>query len=109
MANKIPPTLRGIIAEQAGIVSRRQVLRAGLAESTIRSKVQYGLWQQVHLGATLRYGWADVATAPCETAAQVDRALRKRGYQGTVRACSPSCRALPAARSAEVRAGQRGS
>jgi hypothetical protein len=50
MGNKIPPTLRGIIAEQAGIVSRRQVLRAGLAESTIRSKVQHGLWQQVYLG-----------------------------------------------------------
>ena len=50
MSNKIPPALRGIIAEQAGIVSRRQVLRAGLAESSIRSKVQYGRWQQVHLG-----------------------------------------------------------
>jgi hypothetical protein len=50
MSNKIPPTLRGIIAEQAGMVSRRQVLRAGIAASTIRSKVQHGLWQQVHLG-----------------------------------------------------------
>lgn len=50
MANKIPPILRGIIAEQAGIVSRQQVLRAGLARSTIDSKVEHGLWQLVHLG-----------------------------------------------------------
>lgn len=50
MVNKIPPALRGVIAEQAGIVSRRQVLRAGLARSTIDSKVQHGLWRQVHPG-----------------------------------------------------------
>jgi hypothetical protein len=45
-------------------------------------------------GATLRYGWADVAAAPCDTAGQVYRALRKRGYQGAIRACSPGCRAV---------------
>jgi hypothetical protein len=50
MSNKIPPALRGIIAEQAGMVSRRQALRAGLSRNTIDSKVRYGLWQQVHLG-----------------------------------------------------------
>ena len=33
-------------------------------------------------GATLRYGWADVDRTPCETADQVYRALRKRGYLG---------------------------
>ena len=52
------------------------------------------------VGATLRYGWADVANAPCETAAQVYRALRKRGYQGAIRACSPGCQAVPASVSA---------
>lgn len=45
-------------------------------------------------GATLRYGWAEVARTPCETAGQVYRALRRRGYSGTIRACSASCRAL---------------
>ena len=45
-------------------------------------------------GATLRYSWADAAAAPCETAGQVYRALRKRGYQGTIRPCSPGCRAV---------------
>jgi hypothetical protein len=51
----------------------------------------------VTAGATLRYGWADVTTAPCSTAAQVYMALRKRGYGGGFRACSPGCRAVPAA------------
>jgi len=50
MSNKIPPALRGIIADQAGLVSRRQVLRAGLSRNMIDSKVRHGLWQQVHTG-----------------------------------------------------------
>lgn len=48
-------------------------------------------------GATLRYGWADVARTPCDTAGQVYRALRKRGYPGTIRPCSATCRAILAA------------
>lgn len=46
------------------------------------------------IGATLRYGWADVAALPCETAGQVYRALHKRGYRGAIRPCSPGCRAV---------------
>jgi len=49
-------------------------------------------------GATLRYTWADVDRAPCETAGQVYRALRLRGYLGPVRPCSAACRALAASR-----------
>jgi hypothetical protein len=45
-------------------------------------------------GATLRYGWADIYAAPCDTAGQVYRALRKRGYLGGIRPCSATCRAL---------------
>ena len=45
-------------------------------------------------GATLRYCWADVASAPCGTAGQVYRALRARGYLGSIRPCSATCRAL---------------
>lgn len=48
-------------------------------------------------GATLRYGWTDVHRTPCETASQVHRALRKRGYPGTIRPCSATCRAFRAA------------
>ena len=49
------------------------------------------------VGATLRYGWADVERTPCETAGQVYRALRKRGYPGALRPCSATCRAVAAA------------
>lgn len=48
-------------------------------------------------GATLRYGWAEVNRTTCETAAQVYRALRRRGYRGTIRPCSAACRAFLAA------------
>jgi hypothetical protein len=58
----------------------------------------------VTTGATLRYGWADIDRTPCDTAAQVYRALRSRGYPGTIQLCSASCGARPAARTALVAA-----
>lgn len=45
-------------------------------------------------GATLRYGWNDVTRRACETARQEADALRSRGWTGTLRACSPGCRAV---------------
>jgi very-short-patch-repair endonuclease len=44
-------------------------------------------------GSTLRYTWTDVARRACETAAEVHRALRERGYPAPLRPCSPACRA----------------
>jgi hypothetical protein len=41
-------------------------------------------------GATLRYGWMDVTGRACHTAAEVDRALRGRGFPGA-RPCGPAC------------------
>jgi hypothetical protein len=41
-------------------------------------------------GVTLRYGWLDVTTSSCQTAAEVDRALRSRGFPGG-RPCGPAC------------------
>jgi very-short-patch-repair endonuclease len=41
---------------------------------------------------TLRYGWADVTTRPCEVAAQVAEVLRNRGWPRTPRKCGDSCR-----------------
>src|SRR5215469_30834 len=41
-------------------------------------------------GVTLRYGWLDVVVQACQTAAEVDRALRRRGCAGG-RPCSPGC------------------
>jgi hypothetical protein len=54
-------------------------------------------------GATLRYGWDDVTRTPCETAAQVYVALRKRGYAGTLKPCAPACTALAKAARTTVR------
>src|SRR5437879_1806208 len=34
---------------------------------------------------TLRYGWSQVKWAPCETAAEVARVLRRRGWGGQPR------------------------
>lgn len=36
---------------------------------------------------TLRYGWVDVTERPCETALEVSRVLRTRGWAGTLRSC----------------------
>jgi Transcriptional regulator, AbiEi antitoxin len=40
---------------------------------------------------TLRYGWSQVKWQPCETAAEVARALRRHGWNGNPRTCSPGC------------------
>jgi len=45
-------------------------------------------------GSTLRYTWTDVTSRSCETAAEVHRALRARGYPAPLKPCSPACRAL---------------
>ena len=42
---------------------------------------------------TLRYGWTDVAYRPCAVAAEVARALQRRGWTGTLRRCGPGCAA----------------
>jgi Transcriptional regulator, AbiEi antitoxin len=41
-------------------------------------------------GVTLRYGWLDLTGRACLTAAEVDRALRRRGFAGG-RPCRPGC------------------
>ena len=40
----------------------------------------------------LRYGWADVAGRPCMVAAEVAATLRRQGWKGVCRPCSPGCR-----------------
>ena len=39
----------------------------------------------------LRYGWADIESRPCETAAEAGVALRSRGWTGRLRRCGPGC------------------
>ena len=40
---------------------------------------------------TLRYGWAQVKWEPCAIAAEVARVLRRHGWDGQPRTCSPGC------------------
>ncbi len=40
---------------------------------------------------TARYDWRDVNGHPCETALLQARILRKRGWTGKPRPCSPAC------------------
>lgn len=40
---------------------------------------------------TLRYSWTDVTRRPCYVAAEVATALRRHGWRGTPRPCSPIC------------------
>ncbi len=44
---------------------------------------------------TLRYGWTDVTRQPCATAAEVAQVLRRRGWSGRPRPCSPGCPVRP--------------
>jgi hypothetical protein len=45
-------------------------------------------------GSTLRYGWDDVTRRACEVARQEADALRRRGWTGDLKPCSPGCRAV---------------
>jgi hypothetical protein len=40
---------------------------------------------------SLRYGWSHVKWQPCETAVEVAKVLRLRGWTGLPRPCSPAC------------------
>ncbi len=42
---------------------------------------------------TLRYSWADVTERPCQVAGEVGRALRRRGWPGSVSRCGLTCAA----------------
>jgi hypothetical protein len=53
----------------------------------INSLTQEGL-------TVLRYGWADINAAPCETAAQIANVLRTLGWPGEPRRCNPGCPAV---------------
>lgn len=44
---------------------------------------------------TLRYGWVDTATRPCQVASEVGRVLQTRGWMGHVQPCGPACPARP--------------
>jgi len=77
--------------EEFGLAVELDGIAAHLAETR---------WQDIHRDnhfastgiVTLRYNWADVTQRPCEVAAEIARALRQRGWTGTLRSCR-SCQA----------------
>jgi very-short-patch-repair endonuclease len=42
---------------------------------------------------TLRYGWLDATEHRCRTAGEIGEFLRRCGWKGTIRRCSPTCQA----------------
>ena len=58
MDSRVPPSLRRVIAEQAGVASRNMIGAAQLKAAATT-------------GATLRYGWSEIDRAARETADQV--------------------------------------
>ena len=47
---------------------------------------------------TLRYEWPDTTEHRCRTAAEIATVLRRLGWPGTLRRCSPGCTAAPPTR-----------
>jgi hypothetical protein len=58
-----------------------------------------GRWRDTHRDnanlvrgtETLRYGWPDATVHRCQTALEVAALLRRHGWKGTLRPCSPTC------------------
>ena len=58
-----------------------------------------GRWKDTHRDnanlvqgtETLRYGWPDATVHRCRTALEVGALLRRHGWKGTLRPCSPTC------------------
>ena len=50
MVSKLPYTLRNLIENQGGVVSRAQALKAGLTVGVIKFRVSSGRWLQMYPG-----------------------------------------------------------
>src|SRR6202034_665389 len=88
MGDVIPQNLRGLAADQAGVVTRQQALEAGMSDGAIVAKIRFGRWQRVHFGVYAPFTgrmtrdaqlWAAVLAAgpgaqlSHETAAEINR------------------------------------
>ena len=50
VSTEVPPKLRALARNQAGVVSRQQALSSGLTRGMIDTKVRFARWRQVHRG-----------------------------------------------------------
>src|SRR5215472_16587099 len=74
MRNEITRELAELARLQAGVVTRQQVLGAGLSTGTIVARVRHGRWRQVHRGVYATF------TGPVSRQAQLWAAVL---YAGT--------------------------
>jgi hypothetical protein len=92
MGRVLPPTLRNLAGNQAGVISRSQAIRAGLTSDMIKFRLASGQWQQLHRGVYATFTgipgraahlWAAVLSAgpgaalSHETAAELHRLTDK--------------------------------
>lgn len=95
MADQFLECQRDLLRLQRGVITRRQV---GLTEKAIVVRLQSGRWQRLHQHGQGRSHaparlW-DVSGRNCESATLVSQTLQRRGWQGMLRRCGCSCRAL---------------
>jgi hypothetical protein len=50
MGDVTPLTLRALADDQAGVVTRRQALGAGISHGAIVARIKFGRWRRVHVG-----------------------------------------------------------
>ena len=50
MTRELPAQLRALLRDQEGVLTRQQVLAAGLTRKTIEARVRSGRWQRLQLG-----------------------------------------------------------
>ena len=50
MSAEVPPKLDSKVANQAGIITRKQAIGAGMSSRAIEWKITAGRWQQVYRG-----------------------------------------------------------
>jgi hypothetical protein len=111
MVSELPFTLRNLVQHQSGVVSRSQILKAGLSAGMIKFRVSSGRWRQVHPGVYATFTgapgrgaqlWAAVLSAgpgamlSHETAAELQRLADKPA--GTIHVTVPRQRHVLAVR-----------
>lgn len=89
---------RDRVYEKYGVVVELDGRLAHPAENQRKDKSRDNAAAAVGM-QSLRYGWAEVKWEACATAVEVAKVLRRHGWEGRPRPCSPGC----AVRSAAVR------
>jgi len=99
----LPPGVRQARVRRGSVSEYRDVLYEEFALAVeLDGRIAHPddtLWRDIHRDnaaaargvITLRYGYREVTTRPCQVAMEVAEALRLRGWRGRLRPCSPQC------------------